>query len=397
MSEKISKSVVETLSKSDEPTKEDGAQISSPDGTNFKQMDESKLYPKLPPSKEDPESSHPYPLPEKVAVTTVGTTLKNNIIINPKQKMKEKKMVLSKRLQSVKGGDTPRVEQIDNVQETNDCPVEENILVEANVVDVVNVVDAEAVKGSPSSQKLFSLLKGIGAILLGGGVIVGVVFGLVLNDEDSGGAFSPENFTLSAVPSISPSLAPTMEMGPQESTDRLKSLLPEFSIRAIESNQRSPQALAAQWITLDENFANYHDWQILQRYAMAVIYHASGGSDWTNNTGWLQDSDECSWYDERHPSTGEICVNGTRRVLNLEGNNLVGSLPPEIGMLSNLGALNLAGNELVGPLPSEIGFLTALRAFIVYNNKWTGTIPTSVGLMTELRVFDIDNAALDGE
>ena len=123
------------------------------------------------------------------------------------------------------------------------------------------------------------------------------------------------------------------------------------------------------------------------------------GNDLTNGEViWhFIESDECSWYDERHPSTGEICVNGTRRVLNLEGNNLVGSLPPEIGMLSNLGALNLAGNELVGPLPSEIGFLTALRAFIVYNNKWTGTIPTSVGLMTELRVFDIDNAALDGE
>lgn len=44
-------------------------------------------------------------------------------------------------------------------------------------------------------------------------------------------------------------------------------------------------------------------------------------------------------------------------------NDLVGEIPSEIGMLSNLQELELGKNELSGPIPSELAGLAALRKF----------------------------------
>ena len=46
--------------------------------------------------------------------------------------------------------------------------------------------------------------------------------------------------------------------------------------------------------------------------------------------------------------------------LVLEDNQLTGSIPPEIGNLTNLTLLNLEGNHLTGSIPPEIGNLTNL-------------------------------------
>ena len=255
------------------------------------------------------------------------------------------------------------------------------------------LVAAEAVKtpslSSRRKRKLLFLAMTLGALLICGGVITGVVFGVVLETTNDAPVVALE---VSIAPSAPPSMPPTREMGPQEFIDRLNGLVPTFSSSAIANDPRSPQALAAQRITLDGNFSNYLDWQILQRFAMAVIYHATGGPTWTNNTGWLDYSlDDCTWF--IIPGNNP-CSNGRRRVLDLERNNLDGVLPPEIGLLSDMDALELVGNRLGGPIPSEVGWLTALRTFNLLGNHWTGALPTTVGLMTNLTSFDIDDASL---
>ena len=174
-------------------------------------------------------------------------------------------------------------------------------------------------------------------------------------------------------------------------------LLPDFSTQAIEQDPTGPQAQAAQWLTLDNNFPRYADGILLQRFALATIFFATDGPNWTNRTGWLDPTDDCNWFDSLAPFGQDICLNTRRTTLNLADNNLVGTLPPEIGILSDLEYLVLYQNRIGGQLPSEIGLLTALRTFIVFSNPWTGTIPRTVGLMTELETFDIDFSSMDSK
>ena len=44
----------------------------------------------------------------------------------------------------------------------------------------------------------------------------------------------------------------------------------------------------------------------------------------------------------------------------LHGNNLIGAIPKEIGMLKYLKVLDLGQNQLSGPIPPELGNLTNL-------------------------------------
>ena len=45
----------------------------------------------------------------------------------------------------------------------------------------------------------------------------------------------------------------------------------------------------------------------------------------------------------------------------LHGNNLIGIIPKELGMLKYLRVLDLGMNQLSGPIPPEIGNLTNLE------------------------------------
>ena len=59
-------------------------------------------------------------------------------------------------------------------------------------------------------------------------------------------------------------------------------------------------------------------------------------------------------------------------------NGLTGSIPPEIGNLTNLIYLNLSGNQFTGSIPSEIGNLTNLNELWLNINQLSGQIPESI-------------------
>ena len=70
--------------------------------------------------------------------------------------------------------------------------------------------------------------------------------------------------------------------------------------------------------------------------------------------------------------------------LFLYDNQLTGSIPPEIGNLTNLGYLWLSDNQLTGSIPTEIGNLTNLERLYLYSNQLTGSIPPEIGNLTNL-------------
>ncbi len=88
--------------------------------------------------------------------------------------------------------------------------------------------------------------------------------------------------------------------------------------------------------------------------ALADLYNATNGPNWTNKTGWLTDCNLCGWY-------GIGCTNGRVTTLNLVNNGLQGSIPMSLSGLTNLSALSLALNQLSGTIPANLGNLTNLN------------------------------------
>ena len=76
--------------------------------------------------------------------------------------------------------------------------------------------------------------------------------------------------------------------------------------------------------------------------------------------------------------------------LNLRDNQLTGSIPPELGNLSNLVWLFLRDNQLTGSIPPELGNLSNLVWLYLSGNQFTGCIPASLE-----RLFFTDLSLLD--
>ena len=70
--------------------------------------------------------------------------------------------------------------------------------------------------------------------------------------------------------------------------------------------------------------------------------------------------------------------------IGIQGQGQTGSIPPEIGCLTNLTDLFLFYNQLTGEIPPEIGNLTNLYSLYLHTNQLTGEIPSEIGNLTNL-------------
>lgn len=124
---------------------------------------------------------------------------------------------------------------------------------------------------------------------------------------------------------------------------------------------------------------------------LEVLFNSTDGPNWTNNTSWLQNCDPCTWYG--------ITCNGGDRVINvdLQVNNLFGTLPQEITQLTELQGLQLGVNNITGLIPSGFGSLPNLQNLWLQLNDFSGTIPTDLGNSTSLqRIYLNNNSNLNG-
>ncbi|CAK9134684.1 unnamed protein product [Ilex paraguariensis] len=77
--------------------------------------------------------------------------------------------------------------------------------------------------------------------------------------------------------------------------------------------------------------------------------------------------------------------------IDLYNNSLYGTIPSNIGILSNLNYLDLSINRLSGMIPFEIGLLTNLRVLYIVNNLISGSIPREIGMLRSLNKLSISN------
>mmetsp|Transcript_6048 Transcript_6048/g.13476 ORF Transcript_6048/g.13476 Transcript_6048/m.13476 type:complete len:112 (-) Transcript_6048:265-600(-) len=65
--------------------------------------------------------------------------------------------------------------------------------------------------------------------------------------------------------------------------------------------------------------------------------------------------------------------------------SLNGTLPTEVGLLTNLEKFLVDLNRLSGTIPSQLGNLTNLERLFLGGNRLTGQMPTELGRLTNLR------------
>lgn len=126
------------------------------------------------------------------------------------------------------------------------------------------------------------------------------------------------------------------------------------------------------------------DKSLIERKALIAFYKATNGDNWTKNTNWCSNKPVNEWYGVSANTTG------VKEIL-LSENGLKGTIPEEIGNLSQLEVLDLSKNDLVGEIPKSIGNLTKATIIRLSDNKLSGNIPKEIGNMTSLLKLDIAN------
>ena len=130
-----------------------------------------------------------------------------------------------------------------------------------------------------------------------------------------------------------------------------------------------------------------------ERDALVALYNAAGGSNWTNTTNWLSSEPVGTWY-------GVETENGRVTKLDLcgpGGNNLRGTIPPELGNLTHARELRLSNNFLTGTIPSTLGDMTALVILRLSGNALSGPVPSELGSLSTLWELRLHRNQLTGE
>ena len=268
-----------------------------------------------------------------------------------------------------------------DASESNGGIVAFNAEAEVDATDVAVVKEDDVHK--PQQKYKYLCFGGIALLVV---IAVAIAIPVALTTT-TGGSQVDQQQTITSMPSTSPSAAPTSEI----LTDYLQYLetaLPDFIINYDNTtvsnlyDPSSPQYKAAQSIVAED--VEY--WQTirnmdflldpsvtLQRFALAVLYYATDGNNWANNDQWLSPTKECTWF-------GITCNADNQQVIGLDfgdvGNNMRGTLPQEIVLLSGLEQLS-ATNIMFNSIEALTG-LSTLTQLALPRNNIQGTIPVSL-------------------
>ena len=194
------------------------------------------------------------------------------------------------------------------------------------------------------------------------------------------------------------------------------SLIQSRSASTSFSDSSSPQSQSLDWILSDPfSLDGLSDDRFVQRFALATLWYSTNGTTWDHD-GWVESKNECDWG-----SDGFVCsqdsvveeldlsddnLSGSvpielglltqLRQLVLRSNLLSGSIPSELALLTQLTKLNLSFNELAGSLPSELGLLSQLRQLFLRSNLLTGSLPSELGLLTQFTTLNLAQNQLTG-
>jgi hypothetical protein len=189
--------------------------------------------------------------------------------------------------------------------------------------------------------------------------------------------------------------------------------------RPLVNIEGTCQHWAREWLRTSRDIMEFKPERIRQRFAMAILYCEFNGDNWLEGDFWLSDLHECDWYtlvgvdpcgrreqyqiirsygqQMRGTLPPELSMISTLWEVTLSDNLIEGTIPPEYYKLSKLGTLSLAFNLFKGPIPDYFWEYENMAFLDLSFNFFTGTIPNTVPLTEpDLRVLFLDNNDLTG-
>jgi len=187
--------------------------------------------------------------------------------------------------------------------------------------------------------------------------------------------------TLAAIttlpPTLIPSTPPTRPVAqliatpaPTMSRDHpMVNLLQSSTPLEILMNPYTPQGKALAWLSTKDQHTFVSEDQLIQRYALTVLdvsLHDPEPRLWSS-----RNLHECQWPGVT--CNDDMLVTG----INWARQGLSGTIPPELGLLTNLITLDIAQNQLKGQLQT-IYPLENLKFAYLFENSLTGTLSREI-------------------
>jgi len=223
---------------------------------------------------------------------------------------------------------------------------------------------------------------------------------------------------VSLSPTITASSMPTIEPAAANIVDFINNIT--FSANFIRYpvvalGNSTPEERAVHWLIQEDPLQLSVETEedrarLTQRYALATLYFSTSGNEWRNNSDWLSDEDECTWY-------GLYCHTNTTTILGvppeLNTNNLNGILPSDIALLKSLvqnkkccktndkltsfalPSRTPQNNSLSGQLPESISNWN-LEIFATSENMFNSTIPQGITSWNALQIATFQNNSFTG-
>ena len=204
------------------------------------------------------------------------------------------------------------------------------------------------------------------------------------------------------------------QINPREREILILAILGTVADPVLLRDASTPQGQATEWILNgDERIVCPDAAKIIQRWALAVMYYSTNGDDWDLCSAedaicattldpdkgdflmnFLSPVDECEWFGITCARTPEG-LNCVERII-YEDNNLSGTIPTELGLLSGLAVLGMEQGTTSGRIPSELGSLENMIFIDLDFNQLTGSLPTELYQLTRLETLDLNVNRLTG-
>ena len=123
---------------------------------------------------------------------------------------------------------------------------------------------------------------------------------------------------------------------------------------------------------------------------LTTLYNSTGGTGWKENDNWVSAKPVFTWFFVLVDSSGRVTA------LWLDGNELSGEIPSELGNLTELVRLYLHDNQLAGEIPPELGNLIDLVHLYLNDNQLSGEIPSELSNLVNLEDLYLAGNELSG-
>jgi hypothetical protein len=206
-------------------------------------------------------------------------------------------------------------------------------------------------------------------------LFIGALIGIIIAATSGGGGGDHEAAPASIPAPMATTGGPTILDDPANRESNILAKLERVSSSDDLTDEDSPQYAAFRWIVIDDPLQlQSSSLSLTQRYAMAVLFFALNGPDWTMEDPWIETDgfnegrsvatpkSECLWK-------GIECGSGNLIVhIYLNEMGLKGQLPSsEFTALLHLKKLDLRGNAITGMLPHELTELSHLGTFLLHS------------------------------